>query len=171
MSGNADDRNAEEERLKGRDVKKLERKTQRIEVKRGNAWISLEGEDILLEPGEEVTIRSSEHAGVISASGKDSMVFNISDVREDLKAATDEEIRLKGREAKRLDKKTQLIEIKRGDAWVSLGVEDILLRPGETMTIRSNKHGAVVSSADKDSLVFNVRDVRAQLKAAEDEED
>jgi hypothetical protein len=96
---------SEETRLSNREAKKLANITQRIEVKRGNAWVSLENEDIVIEPGEAVTIRSSEHSGVISPVGTDSMVFRVSDLNLENEAAQDQEIRLWT--AGRSDSKTQ----------------------------------------------------------------
>jgi uncharacterized protein with PhoU and TrkA domain len=166
MSTNPADKSSDESRLKGRDVKKLDKSTQRIEVKRGNAWISLENEDILLEPGESVTIRSSEHGGVISASGKDTMVFRTTDLKSELEAAKDADIRLKGKDAQSLKNTTQMIEIKRGNAWISLENEDILLEPGESVTIRSSQHGGVISASGKDTMEFRISDLNLDDREA-----
>jgi uncharacterized protein with PhoU and TrkA domain len=164
MSDRSDDSaKSEEKRLGNRKAQKLTAKTQRIEVQRGNAWISLDNEDILLEPGESITLRSSDKGRVISATGRDSMVFSVSDVRK----ALEDDVRLETRAAQRLDNKTQKIEIKRGNAWVSVGDEDIVLKPGETFTIRSSTHGGVISATGNDSMVFSIKD----LKRGEADED
>jgi hypothetical protein len=91
------------------------------------------------------------------------MVFSVSDVRK----ALEDDVRLETRAAQRLDNKTQKIEIKRGNAWVSVGDEDIVLKPGETFTIRSSTHGGVISATGNDSMVFSIKD----LKRGEADED
>lgn len=161
MSNQPDDQNqTEETRLVAHQAQKLSGQTQRIEIQRGNAWLSLEGEDIVLEPGESITIRSSKHGGVISAAGENSMAFTVSDLEKMQEAQAEESgIRLAAHDARKLDKRAQVIEVQRGNAWITLGDEDIVLKPGEAITIRSSKHSGVISAMGTDSMVFKVSDL------------
>jgi quercetin dioxygenase-like cupin family protein len=143
-------------RLSTHNARKLPAKTQQLEIKRGQAWVSLGQEDIVLKPGEAVTLHADDHGAVISAAGRGSMVFSVDDIDFDSDVPPSQ--RLGAREAKRLENKTQVIEVQRGKAWVSLDDEDIVLQPGESVTIRAARHSGVISATGRGSMVFTVRE-------------
>ena len=145
-------------RLSLHKAQRLPEKTQQLEIKRGQAWVSLGDEDIVLKPGETITLHADEHGAVISATGRGSMVFSLDDVADSLESDVPPSQRLGKREAKRLENKPQVIEVQRGSAWVSLDDEDLILKPGEKVTIRAARHSGVISATGRGSMVFSIQE-------------
>jgi mannose-6-phosphate isomerase-like protein (cupin superfamily) len=56
-------------------VHTLRRAAQRIHVVAGSAWISLDGDDIVLQRGQSVVLPAGQHAPVISATGHEPLVY------------------------------------------------------------------------------------------------
>ncbi|MBI5670691.1 MAG: hypothetical protein HZC41_22080 [Chloroflexi bacterium] len=55
------------QRLDGRDVRRLTNVEQVVRVVAGSAWITLDGEDILVNRGETVTLQPGVYPPVISS--------------------------------------------------------------------------------------------------------
>jgi hypothetical protein len=56
---------------------KLPQTCQLIRVLSGCAWISINGEDIIVESGQEIHLAAGEYAGVISNLCDDLLVYNL----------------------------------------------------------------------------------------------
>lgn len=65
------------QRLDGRDVRKMTNVAQVVRVVAGSAWITLNGEDIFVNRGEQVQIEPGEYAPVISGVNGRSVVYEI----------------------------------------------------------------------------------------------
>jgi mannose-6-phosphate isomerase-like protein (cupin superfamily) len=65
------------QRLDGRDVRKMTNVAQVIRVVAGSAWITLNGEDIFVNRGEQVRVEPGEHPPVISGVNGRSVVYEI----------------------------------------------------------------------------------------------
>jgi len=59
----------------------LPRSSQVLQIRSGNAWVSFEGADRILECGGSLTLPRSRHGAVISATGKEALIFEV--IREE----------------------------------------------------------------------------------------
>lgn len=65
------------ERLDGRDVRRMTNVAQVVRVVSGNAWITLDGEDILVSRGEEAALQPGEYPPVISSMNGRPLVYEV----------------------------------------------------------------------------------------------
>ncbi len=59
------------------DVRPLERQSQVLRVVSGHAWITMDGKDIVLKRGDELTLNQGTHPAVISAAGLRPVVVEV----------------------------------------------------------------------------------------------
>jgi len=78
--------------------------------------------------------------------------------RKDRRAPKGEDVRLTENENKSLGKKSNLIKVKKGKAWVSSKGEDHIVEEGDIIKVKSDKHSGLISPAGKDSMIFEVAD-------------
>ena len=65
------------QRLDGRDVRRMTNVAQVIRVVAGSAWITVNGEDIFVNRGEQIQIEPSEHPPVISGVNGRAVVYEV----------------------------------------------------------------------------------------------
>ena len=53
--------------------------SQILRVVSGTAWVSMNGEDIILQPGEELNLSNCRHDAVVSATGNEPLVYEFED--------------------------------------------------------------------------------------------
>ena len=63
--------------LDGRDVRRMTNVAQIIRVVAGSAWITVNGEDIFVNRGEQIQIEPSEYPPVISGVNGRAVVFEV----------------------------------------------------------------------------------------------
>ncbi len=56
-------------------VRSEKRQSQVLRIVSGKAWISMEGEDIFLEPGEELKLSHGRHQAVVSPASDEPVVY------------------------------------------------------------------------------------------------
>ena len=56
-------------------VRSEKRESQLLRVVSGTAWVSMEGEDIVLEPGDELKLSHGKHNAVVSPTGDEPLVY------------------------------------------------------------------------------------------------
>jgi hypothetical protein len=56
-------------------VRSEKRESQVLRIVSGKAWVSMEGEDTILEPGQEFKLSHGKHQAVVSAVGDDPLVY------------------------------------------------------------------------------------------------
>ena len=58
------------------------RHSQMLRIVSGTAWVSMDGEDRILQPGEELKLSHGKHQAVISATGDAPLVYEFCDCQE-----------------------------------------------------------------------------------------
>ena len=56
-------------------VRDEKRESQVLRVVSGAAWVTMDGEDIVLEPGEELKLSRGKYKAVVSPAGNDPLVY------------------------------------------------------------------------------------------------
>jgi hypothetical protein len=49
--------------------------SQLLRIVSGTAWVSMDGEDIILKPGEELNLAYCRHDAIVSAEGDEPLVY------------------------------------------------------------------------------------------------
>ncbi|GIL11649.1 MAG: DUF2917 domain-containing protein [Chloroflexi bacterium] len=68
---------AQVKRLENGNAATLKRISQVVRVVKGQAWISLDGEDMVLKNGQEVYLRQGKQPAVISSVNRETLVYEI----------------------------------------------------------------------------------------------
>jgi mannose-6-phosphate isomerase-like protein (cupin superfamily) len=63
-------------------VRSEKRDSQMLRIVSGTAWVSMDGEDMILNPGEELKLSHGKHQAVISATGNEPLVYEFCDCEE-----------------------------------------------------------------------------------------
>jgi hypothetical protein len=50
-------------------------KSQLLRIVSGTAWVSMEGEDLILKPGEELKLSYCKDSAIVSATGNEPLVY------------------------------------------------------------------------------------------------
>ena len=56
-------------------VRNEKRESQLIRIVSGTAWVSMDGEDTILNPGEELKLSHGKYNAVVSATGNEPLVY------------------------------------------------------------------------------------------------
>lgn len=56
-------------------VRTEKRESQLLRVVSGTAWVSMDGKDLILNPGEELKLSRGEYKAVVSATGNEPLVY------------------------------------------------------------------------------------------------
>ncbi len=56
-------------------VRSEKRESQVLRIVSGTAWVSMEGEDIILEPGQEFKLSHGKHKALVSPMGNEPLVY------------------------------------------------------------------------------------------------
>ncbi len=56
-------------------VRDEKRESQVMRIVSGTAWVSMDGEDIILNPGEELKLSHGKHKAVVSPAGNEPLVY------------------------------------------------------------------------------------------------
>jgi mannose-6-phosphate isomerase-like protein (cupin superfamily) len=56
-------------------VRDEKRESQVMRVVSGTAWVSMDGEDIILKPGEELKLSHGKYKAVVSPTGNEPLVY------------------------------------------------------------------------------------------------
>lgn len=56
-------------------VRGEKRESQVLRIVSGTAWVSMEGEDIILQPGDELKLSHGKHNAVISPTGNEPLIY------------------------------------------------------------------------------------------------
>jgi mannose-6-phosphate isomerase-like protein (cupin superfamily) len=56
-------------------VRSEKRESQVLRIVSGTAWVSMDGEDLVLNPGEELKLSHGKHQAVVSPAGDDPLVY------------------------------------------------------------------------------------------------
>lgn len=56
-------------------VRSEKRESQVLRIVSGTAWVSMEGEDIVLAPGEELKLSHGKHNAIVSPAGQEPLVY------------------------------------------------------------------------------------------------
>ena len=56
-----------------------------------------------------------------------------------------------------LPRRTQQIRVLSGGAWVSVEAEDMILNKGETLTLRADREGVIVTALSRKALQLELR--------------
>lgn len=71
------DNTVEDFQLKVGEVRSLERRSQVLRVVSGLVWVTMDGQDIVLKGGDELTLKRGKDHAVISAAGLRPAAFEI----------------------------------------------------------------------------------------------
>ncbi|MBZ0298487.1 MAG: DUF2917 domain-containing protein [Anaerolineae bacterium] len=63
-------------------VRSEKRESQVLRIVSGTAWVSMDGEDMILNAGEELKLSHGKHQAVVSATGDDPLVYEFGDCQE-----------------------------------------------------------------------------------------
>ena len=67
-----------------------------------------------------------------------------------------ERMSLSDREAFTLPRQVRFVRVLSGTAWVSIGREDVVIRPQETLYLTQRQPGAIVTALGKQRLEFEM---------------
>jgi len=56
-------------------VRDEKRESQVLRVISGNAWVTMDGEDVVLKPGDELKLSRGRYDAVVSATGDEPLVY------------------------------------------------------------------------------------------------
>jgi hypothetical protein len=56
-------------------VRSEKRESQVLRIVSGTAWVSMEDEDIILKPGEELKLSHGKHNAIVSPTGDEPLVY------------------------------------------------------------------------------------------------
>ena len=56
-------------------VRDEKRESQVLRIVSGAAWVTMDGEDIILEPGDEFKLSRGKHKALVSPAGHDPLVY------------------------------------------------------------------------------------------------
>ena len=56
-------------------VRSEKRESQLLRIVTGTAWVSMDGEDIVLGPGEELKLSHGRHSAIVSPTGTEPLVY------------------------------------------------------------------------------------------------
>lgn len=56
-------------------VRSEKRESQLLRIVSGTAWVSIDGEDMILNPGDELKLSHGKHKAVVSATGNEPLVY------------------------------------------------------------------------------------------------
>ncbi len=60
-------------------VRTEKRESQVLRIVSGTAWISMDGEDLILNPGEELKLSRGKHKAVVSPASNEPLVYEFED--------------------------------------------------------------------------------------------
>ncbi|MBZ0287922.1 MAG: DUF2917 domain-containing protein [Anaerolineae bacterium] len=60
-------------------VRTEKRESQVLRIVSGSAWVSMEGEDIVLNPGDELKLSHGRHEAVVSPVGHEPLIYEFED--------------------------------------------------------------------------------------------
>ena len=60
-------------------VRTEKRESQLMRVVSGTAWVSMDGKDMVLNPGEELKLSHGQYKAVVSAAGNEPLVYEFED--------------------------------------------------------------------------------------------
>ena len=63
-------------------VRSEKRDSQVLRIVSGTAWVSIDGEDMVLSSGEELKLSHGRHQAVVSATGDEPLVYQFGDCEE-----------------------------------------------------------------------------------------
>lgn len=60
-------------------VRTEKRESQVLRIVSGTAWVSMDGEDLILKPGEELKLSHGKHKAVVSPASNEPLIYEFED--------------------------------------------------------------------------------------------